>query len=181
MRRCAIVLIAGSFLVGCQTPLDIRQTELIQVWGEGNQAFVEAIDKYRIVMDGIATNYHESQRDLRNKEWELWLSRHTQDDGSLVSDDNGTIVPMKVAQLETAIQLRDKASRTIADSERLWKEQDTKIKKAIEDFRVMTRVAMETNADIAEAKKSAQQFIESALSALGGMAAGFGLSIAVAP
>ncbi len=178
MKRYVIALMAGSLLVGCQTTLDIRQAELIEAWGEGNKAFAEAIDQYRTAMDEIASNYHKDQRDLRDTKWELWLSRHTREDDSLVSDDNGTIVPMKVAQLKTAIESRDKASKIIADSERLWKEQDTKLKKAIDDFKVMTRVAMKTNADIAEAKKSAQQFIESALSALAGMASGFGLAVA---
>ena len=134
------------------------------------------------MVGGAADNHHQLQRDLRDKNWELWLGRHTQADGSLVyQDDDGSIRGLKADQLQAALALRDQASDTIAQSERTWREADGKIKKAIEDFRVMTGVAMSTNEDIAEARKSAAQFAESALSALAGLAGGVGLGAAVVP
>lgn len=180
MQRCVILLFL--LVSGCQTPLDVKQTELLQTWGEGNRAFSKVIEEYCTVMDRVAGRHHQVQRDLRDKDWELWLSRHTQPDGSLVyQDDDGAVKPMTVAQLQAALALRDAASQAIADSERVWQDVDGKIKKAIDDFKIMTATAMNTNQDIAEAKKSAQQFVESALSALAGLAGGFGLGAAVAP
>jgi hypothetical protein len=180
MKR--LVVAVALLVTGCQTPVDVKQTELIQSWGEGNKAFGRVIEEYCKVMDGVADNHHLMQRDLRDKNWELWLSRHTQTDGSLVSqDDDGNIKAMTVDQLQAALALRDQASETIAQSERTWREADAKIKKAIEDFKIMTSVALSTNEDIAEARKSAAQFAESALSALAGLAGGVGLGAAAAP
>ncbi len=82
---------------------------------------------------------------------------------------------MLVAQLRKALALRDTASTTITESERTWADADAKIKRAIEGFQKMNAVSMDTNEDIAEAKKSAQQFIDSALGALAGFAAGVGI------
>jgi len=182
MVRSVVAMFVLAAVGGCQTPLDARQAELIRTWGEGNRAFGKVIEEYATVMDSVAGRHHRTQRDLRDKDWELWLSRHTQEDGGLVyRDDDGTIKPMTVTQLQSAIALRDQASQTITDSERVWREADAKIKKAIDDFKIMTTTAMNTNEDIAEAKKSAQQFVESALSALAGLAGGVGLGVAVTP
>ncbi|HVP12133.1 MAG TPA: hypothetical protein VMV94_13215 [Phycisphaerae bacterium] len=180
MRRRVIVLV--MLVAGCQTPIDVKQAELIQNWGEGNKAFGRVIEEYCKVVGGVADNHHRLQRDLRDKDWELWLSRHTQADGSLVSQgEDGAIQAMKVDQLQAAMALRDQASETIAQSERTWREADAKVRKAIEDFKVMTSIALSTNEDIAEAKKSAAQFADSALSALAGLAGGVGLGAAVVP
>jgi hypothetical protein len=176
------VFITLLFVAGCQTPLDIKQAELLQTWGEGNRAFAGVIEEYCQVMDSVADRHHQLQYQLRDKNWQLWLGQHTQPDGSLVfQDDDGAIKPMRVDQLAAALALRDKASETIAGSERVWQEADSKIKKAVEDFKIMNATALSTNENIAEAKKSAQQFVESALSALGGLAGGVGLGAAVAP
>lgn len=169
-------------LSGCRTPLDIRQADLIQTWGDGNRAFGLVIEEYCAVMDRVAGRHHQVQLDLRDKDWELWLSRHTRSDGGLVyQDDDGEIKPLTAAQLQEALALRDQASQTIAESERTWREVDARVKKAIDDFKIMTATTMSTNEDIAEARKSAQQFVESALSALAGLAGGVGLGAAMAP
>jgi hypothetical protein len=182
MVRSVVTAVLLVAIGGCQTPLDVRQTELIRTWGEGNRAFGKVIEEYCTAMDNVAGRHHQTQRELRDKDWELWLSGHTQEDGGLVyRDDDGTVKPMTVTRLQAAITLRDQASQTIADSERVWQEADARIKKAVEDFKIMTATAMNTNEDIAEAKKSTQQFMESALSALTGLAGGFGLGAAVAP
>jgi hypothetical protein len=176
------MVVVVLFAAGCQTPLDVKQGELIRTWGEGNKAFGRVIEEYCKVVGGAADNHHQLQRDLRDKNWELWLSRHTQADGSLVTqDDDGSIGAMKADQLQAALALRDQASETIAQSERTWREADGKIRKAIEDFKIMTGVAMSTSEDIAEARNSAAQFADSALSALAGLAGGVGLGAAVIP
>ncbi len=183
MVRCVMaVLLLLVNIAGCQTSLDVRQADLIESWGNGNRAFGMVIEEYCAVMDRVSGRYHQVQLDLRDKDWELWLGRHTQSDGSLVyQDDNGEIKPLTAAQLQAALALRDQASHAIAESERTWREVDARVKKAIDDFKTMTATAMSTNEDIAEARRSAQQFVESALSALAGLAGGIGLGAAAAP
>lgn len=172
-----IILLSAIFFTGCQTNLDIRHTELVRKWGEGNRAFAKSIDEYVKVVDSIATKYHQKQRELRDAKWEFWLSQQTDDDGALVyMADDETVKPMLTEQMRSAIASRDQASDIILESERTWDAADAKIKRAIEDFTKMNEVALGTNEDIAEAKKSAQQFINSALDALAGLATGLGIS-----
>ncbi len=180
MKKLVIILFV--FSPGCQTQLDIRQTELIETWGQGNKAFARAVGEYAKIMDRVATDYHRSQAQLRDSQWDIWLGRHTGDNGGLVfQDTDGEIKPMRVEQLRAALTLRDQASRTITESQSAWREADGMIKKAVGDFNVMTQVALSTNAEIADAKKSAQQFAESALNALAGIAGGIGLGAALVP
>ncbi len=127
-------------------------------------------------MNSIAETYHQNQEELRDTKWELWLSQQTSDDGALVyRAEDGSIKPMQVAQLRAALRSRDDAATTINGSRRAWADADAKISRAIDDFKKMTNVGMATSAEIAKAKKSAQQFIDSALNALAGFAAGAGI------
>ncbi|MFH1418866.1 MAG: hypothetical protein ABII12_11355 [Planctomycetota bacterium] len=180
MKKWMIVFFA--FSTGCQTPLDIRQTELIDAWGQGNKAFAKAIGEYAKIMDRVAADYHRSQGQLRDSQWDLWLGRHTDQDGGLVfQDTDGEIKPMRVEQLCAALTLRDQAFQTIAESQSVWRQADATVKKAVDDFNVMTQVALSTNAEIADARKSAQRFAESALNALAGIAGGVGIGAALVP
>ncbi len=180
MKKWMMILVVLA--TGCQTPLDIRQAELIDSWGQGNKAFARAVSEYAKIMDRVATDYHRSQAQLRDSQWDLWLGRHTDENGGLVfQDTDGEIKPMRVEQLRTALTLRDQASQTISESQSQWREADGLIKKAVDDFNVMTQVALSTNAEIADARKSAQQLAESALNALAGIAGGIGIGAALVP
>jgi len=169
-------------LAGCETALDVRQGELIRTWGEGNRAFAHVIAEYRQAVSEGARNYHTLQRTIVEQQFDQWLSRHTDEQGGFVyQSDTGEALPMPVATLKEELERRDRALAAVADSTHAWEQADARLAQAIDDFRVMTQVSLATNEQIAEARQSAQQFIESSLSALGGLAAAAGIALPFVP
>jgi len=166
-------------LAGCETALNLRQGELIRTWGEGNRAFAHVIAEYRQAVSEGARNYHTLQRTLVEQQFDQWLSRHTDEQGGFVyRSDTGEALPMPVAKLKEEMERRDQALAAVADGTHTWEQADARLAKAIDDFRVMTQVSLSTNEEIAEARRSAQQFIESSLS---GLAAAAGIALPFVP
>lgn len=160
-------------LCGCRTPLDDRQNELIETWGAGNKAFAEVIQQYQKVTDEAAANYHDLQGESVKREFSRWVDTHTDEFGGLVYvDESGQIKPMPAAKMLSEIEKRDAALTTIVESKHRWGAVQSSVSKAVDDFVLMTHVSLSSNADIAQAKRSAQQFIDSALVALSTVATG---------
>lgn len=178
-----VLFIFGTGLMsGCQTPLDQKQSDLIRTWGEGNRAFAVAVTTYADTMDKVALRHHASEREKIDTTWRLWLANQTNDAGELVyTADDGSVKPMLAEHMMEAIQRRDDALTQLTASQANWKYADERMKAAIRAFEVMNMTSLATNEDIAAAKASAQQLIDSALSAIGGFAGGLGLGATLIP
>ena len=185
MRRLTLsvgLLCLGGCLTGCQTPLDQSQSELIRTWGEGNRAFGVAIETYAKAVDGATGRHYDAQRRLIDAGWNAWLAQQTDEKGQLVyMAADGTIQPMPVSMLVREVAKRDEQFAALAVLQMQTAGQQAAIHQSIADFHDMNLIGLDDNEDIARAKASAQQFIDSALGALGGFAAGAGVGAAVIP
>ncbi|MBV6429799.1 MAG: hypothetical protein KIPDCIKN_04374 [Haliscomenobacter sp.] len=168
-----VVTVILSMLGGCRTPLDDRQNELIDAWGAGNKAFAEVITQYQQATDKAAGRYHDLQQESIRREFTDWLDSHTDEFGGLVFvDADGNVKPMPAAKIVMEIERRDSAVAIVTESKSRWELVQASVRRASDDFVMMTNVSLSTNADIAEAKRSAQQFLDSALMAISTLATG---------
>lgn len=192
MKRASGIFLVVVFLTGltgCKTPLDQRQLELIQNWGTANQAFATAIEVYQGKMRKIMDTQFEDQRKQKHLVWQQFLAMNSVDGVLVETDENDQIVigtdgqpqPMRRAALERELEYFWKELAQIDENEEIYHAVDQELTRAIAVFREMNVRGVETSEDILEARRSAQRLMESALSALAGVAAGLGVGAAIAP
>lgn len=166
--------------IGCKSNLDKKWHDVNVKSNQTNLVFAEMLKNYSKAANEMVEKKHILQQDSLKRDWENFLSIHNQD-GRLVSKDtNGAIVPMSIVDLNKAIELKDAKQKAIEDSEKSWMQIQGPFMNAIDKFIITTNRTGATEAEIMEAKESAQQFFDSMMSAVGGMAVGAGL-VAVAP
>lgn len=172
-----LTLLSGSCLAlsngGCQTPLGLKQAEVIRAWGKGNDAYERVATAHAAAADDVVRQVLDQQRAMVTAEFDRWLATHTGDDGRLGSvAADGSIVPMRAEQITEAIAARDRKLGELAVSGAKWKQISATMSAANTAFVKMNAATLATNEEIAAAEASAQQFMESALTALGSFAAG---------
>lgn len=175
-----LFLLISLLTIGCKSNLDKKWHEVNVKSNQTNLVFAEMLKNYSKAANEMVEKKHLLQADSLRRDWENFLSIHTQD-GRLVSKDaDGKIIPLSVVDLQKAMDLKDTKQNAIAESEKSWMRIQGPFMNAIDKFIAATNRTGATEAEIMEAKESAQQFFDSMMSAMGGMAVGAGL-VAVAP
>lgn len=163
MMWAGLGLVLGATLAGCQTPLDKAQQDLIRKKGLGDKVFRLAMEDYTQVAGTIVDGAHRTDRENVNRIMTDWIRANTDASGQLT---------ISAADLQVALARRDEALAVVSQSETEWARHQMACRRALANFAVMTEVTLATNEDVAQAKESWQAFLDSALTALGGVAAG---------
>lgn len=190
MKRlcCGVALLVAATLgTGCQTPLDRQQLELIQKWGEANQAFAFAVDTYREQVDRIVLKQLDAQRAAQDAVFTQFLATNSRDGALIETDDsdepvldaNGGTKPMRREALQNELAVYHDQLAAIETNRAAWREVNAQLVSAIDRFKSLNAAGMETSQEIAEARASAQALLEASLSAMAGFAAGIGVGIAI--
>lgn len=163
-------------LSGCMTPLDRQWHEVNEQFRQSNRVFVKFVRAYAAAADEMARKKHELHRIHLERDWEHFLSIHTED-GRLVSTDaSGQIVPLSAADLQAAMEARNTKLQAIAESEQSWAQIHDPFLDAVGKFATASELTGLTEAELIKAKESAQQFFDSLLSVVGGAVAAAGIA-----
>ncbi len=184
MMRCRIVLLAAALLItpGCKTPLDTAWHDVNTTFRQGNKAFAAVTRVYAKCADEMAGKKHDLQALHLQRDWADFVKIHTNKDGRLVSlNEQGVEMPLRVEDLQSAVAARDAKLAAINASKASWAALHEPYAEAIGKFEAITDSTGETEEKILAAKASAQQFLDSALTAIGGIAAGVFTGAAVVP
>ena len=169
LTLCAMVLL----LPGCMSDLDAKWHAVNDEFRAGNRAFAAVASAYASAADQMAEKKHELQALHLQRDWADFLKIHTNKAGRLVSvDATGAEVPLAAQDLEAAVAARETKQAAIASSRASWSAIHAPFGEAVGQFKAMTESTGKTEDDIIAAKKSAQQFVDSTLAAIGGVAAG---------
>jgi len=172
----AVFLPLALMLSGCMTPLDRQWHEVNDRFRNANQVFTKFVRSYAAAADEMARKKHDLQRIHVERDWEHFISIHTQD-GRLVSTDaSGKIVPLSVKDLQDAIDARNTKLDKLTESKRSWTQMHVAFVNAVDKFAVSGELTGLTEAELIKAKESAQQFFDSLLSAIGGAVAAAGVA-----
>lgn len=170
----ALLLVLLLSFSGCMTPLDREWHEVNTQFRQANRVFAELAEAYAKAADEMARKKHELQRLHIERDWEHFLSIHTQD-GRLVSlNANGEVVPMSVADMDAAMKARNDKLAALEASKASWASLHGAYGGAVDKFVVSTELTGMTEEEVFKAKESAQQLLDSLLSAIAGIAIALG-------
>lgn len=167
-----LALLCLAAMPGCTAELDAK---IAATHADYRGAVTTGIGASRIFADGyddLASKKHELQATGITREWDAWLSRHTSDDGRLVSrDSDGKIVPLLASDLNAAIALREEANVRLA----LSRESHTKFshtyRDALTTLETTTELLEQKSIDWEAARAKAREAQNAILSAVGAAAA----------
>lgn len=170
------------FLLGCADKLDKDLTRSRIDFGKTCAIFGEVAKQREVALKTFAAKAFATQAEVIKKDWESFLSDHTDAQGCLVSKyPDGHTGPMPVAQLAKALTSRSDSMLNLAMAQKNFEEKQDQYVAVINSF--IADAARITNqaATAEEAKESAQAFIDKTLSVLGGIAAGVSTGVLIAP
>lgn len=158
--------------------VDTRQAyhSVVRFHAEGLQAAQEAL------FDKLATENARLERAALEARQDAFLERHTDDKGGLVSKNAaGEIVPMPREQLLAFLAERDKQRAEADERAALAKSVSLEFRNARVRLVALTTKLAAKEIEWQEAKESAQAELDRIINVAGGLMAGAGAAIVVAP
>lgn len=170
-----LTLVAVLCIAGCQSSLAEKRMAVQRSKATADQLFADVVEKVIAASDEMADHKHDLQRSVIDREWADWKDSHTDESGFLVSiDANGQKVPLLAGELDAAISARADKLAQLERSKDSWRKVTAPVATAIAQFRAATTSKLETDEEIHEAEKSAQEFIRATIEIVGGLGAAFG-------
>lgn len=174
---CCLAL-AMIVMPGCTQSLDRAESLAHQNYRAAVTSFSDTNEVFASAYENLADKKHELQATGIERDWQSWISRHTDEAGRLVSrDSDGAIKPLRAEDLEAAIALREQARDTLGESKRSNAAFVGQFRSANNKLRDLTTTLNEHADDWQKAREEAYNVKQMLLQTVGTLA---GLAIGVA-
>lgn len=179
-QRIAVSILL-VFCCSCSTELDKKQARVRQDFGNTCQLFGAAALAREKAITTFSTSAFATKKSMIEREWKDWLDSHTDASGNLVSKrPDGTIGPMPVKQLAEAMTLRGDALLKLAIEQKDFADKQEQYVGAIHTYLATVTKISQDDANIQDAKETAQAAFNQVLGTLTGIATSAGIMIPLA-